>query len=276
MTNAIESNSSNDAGQVTGLVASPRTEILGIQLDRIDLNQVMERIVTACETRKPLRIVTVNLNFITLARQVPSFGEVINTADLATVDGRILLWASRLHNEPAAEQITGHDLFRECIAMAASRGYGVFLLGAAPGVAEGLARQLAREHPGLRITGTHHGSFSADGQAERPQELAAQIREFRPEFLFVALGAPKQCTWLARNLVELAVPVGVGVGCVFDVVSGNLPRAPQWMQVAGLESVYQLVQAPTRYARRYLVDDPPTLARITWATLRKRLGLARD
>jgi N-acetylglucosaminyldiphosphoundecaprenol N-acetyl-beta-D-mannosaminyltransferase len=181
------------------------------------------------------------------------------------------LWITRIQREPVTEQITGHDLFRECVALAAARKYGIFLLGGAPGVAHKVADQLVRDHPGLRVVGTHHGNFSPDGLAERQDELIAQIREFHPEFLFVALGAPKQDYWIAHHLEELQVPVAVGVGYVFDVVCGRIPRAPKWMQVTGLESVFQLFLAPGRYARRYLLDDPPTLAIICWDILRKRL-----
>jgi polysaccharide deacetylase family protein (PEP-CTERM system associated) len=254
-----------------GRAASPpRTELLGIEFDRVGLDGAMARVAGACESRKPLQIVTVNLNFLTLVDEHPSFGEVINNAGLSVVDGRILLWATHLQGEPTPEQITGHDLFRECIQLASERNYGIFLLGGAPGVALDVAAKLVREHPGLRVTGTDGGRFAADGTAERQEELAAQIREFRPEILFVALGAPKQDTWIAAHQAELGVPVAVGVGCVFDVVSGRIPRAPHWMQVAGLESVFQLALAPGRYARRYLVNDPPTLARLSWDVLKKR------
>ncbi len=256
---------------MTTRLSHARTKILGIQLDCIDLRQVVKRISDTCETRKPLQIVTVNLNFITLARRYPLYGEVINNAGLSVVDGRILLWVTRLQREPVNEQITGHDLFRECVVLAAERNYGIFLLGGAPGVARDVADQLKKEYPGLRVTGTHHGMFTTDGQTEKQGDLIAQIHDFRPEFLFVALGAPKQDNWIARHLEELQVPVAVGVGCVFDVVSGRIPRAPRWMQVAGLESVFQLFLEPGRYARRYLLDDPPTLARICWDIIRKRL-----
>jgi N-acetylglucosaminyldiphosphoundecaprenol N-acetyl-beta-D-mannosaminyltransferase len=230
----------------------------------------MERIEQACSTRQPLRIATVNVGFLTLARRNPRFASILATTGLSVVDGRLLQWLTWLAGRPAPEQITGHDLFRCAIKLAHSRNYSLFLLGGQPGVASELAQQLRSRHAGLRVEGTHHGLFSLDGHAEDETALLAQIRIARPDMLFVALGAPKQDLWLANHLESLNVPVGIGVGCVFDVETGRIPRAPRWAQAAGLESVFQLIVAPRRYLKRYLIDDIPTLVRGFVSALRVR------
>ena len=248
-----------------------RVRILDTWLDRVDLREAMARIGEACETKTPLQIVTVNLNFLTIGRRIPAFGEALNSAGLSVVDGRILQWATWLLGEPAPEQITGHDLFRESIKLAAERDYGIFLLGGAPGVASSVAEKLESEHPGLRARGTSHGRFAADGHAERQDELEEQILEFKPDLLFVALGAPKQDLWIANHCAKLNVPVAVGVGCVLDVAAGTMRRVPEWVQKCGLESPVQMLFSPRRYTKRYLIDDPPTLLRMAWYILRRRL-----
>jgi N-acetylglucosaminyldiphosphoundecaprenol N-acetyl-beta-D-mannosaminyltransferase len=252
------------AGLERAAPADPRPQltIQGVAIDRLELTAVMQRIEAACEARRPLQIVTVNVNFLTIARRKPFFREVLNGAGLSVADGRILLWVSRLFGRPFPEQITGHDLMRECLALGRARGYRMFLLGGMPGVAEQLAARLEREHPGLRVEGTDGGRFSATGDTDQQAELGARIRAFAPHLLFVALGAPKQDAWIAKHLEEVGGAVAVGVGGVFDTLTGTLPRAPRWMQVCGLESLYQLLIDPRRYARRYLLDDPPTLLRI--------------
>ena len=251
-----------------------QTRLLGVRLDLLGLQETMARIGEACEGRRaPIQIVTVNLNFLTLARKSTALRAVINGAGLVTVDGRILLWLTRLLGRPAPEQITGHDLFRDGIALAAQHNYRVFLLGAGPGVAAEVARRLQHDFPGLQVMGTDHGAFDAEGRAERPEALIAQIRDFAPHMLFVSLGCPKQELWIAANLPTLSVPMAVGVGCVLDVAGGKMRRAPRWMQLAGLESLFQLLTAPRRYARRYLRDDPPTLVRALGEILARRLGL---
>lgn len=253
----------------------PQTDVLGLRVDRIGLAGTLERIADACTTGEALQIVTVNLNFVTIARRDPAFLRAVNSAGLAVADGRILLWITQALGEPVPEQVTGHDLVRECIPVARQCGWKVFLLGGPPGVAEEVAQGLRCKHPGLQIDATDGGRFAADGQAEQPAELVARIRKFAPQLLFVALGAPKQDLWIARHLAELGVPVAVGVGGVFDTLSGRLPRAPRWMQVAGLESLFQLLIEPRRYARRYLLDDPPTLLRAAWSVFTRR-ALRRD
>ena len=246
-------------------------EIDGLRLDAIGLHEVLARVERACDTRSPLHVVTVNVGHLSLARGDDALRRAINAAGLAIVDGRLLLWLARLRGTPSPEQVTGHDLVREGLALAARRGWRVFLLGGAPGVAASLARTLERERPGLRAEGAEGGRFTDDGRCDGDAEILARIRAFAPHLLFVALGAPKQELWLARNLQASGALVGAGVGGVFDTLAGTLGRAPRWMQVAGLESPYQLAVAPRRFARRYLLRDPPTLLRVAAAVTASRL-----
>jgi len=174
-------------------------------------------------------------------------------------DGRIVCWLAALAGEPVVEQITGHDLVRVGLELARERGLRVVLLGGAPGVAEGLATSLRFRHPGLQVSGLEGGRFSLTGETDRHAEVIAHVQAVAPHLLLVALGAPKAEVWLSRHLVDSGAVVGIGVGGVFDTLMGRLPRAPRWMQVAGLESLFQLFVAPRRYARRYLLEDPPTL-----------------
>jgi N-acetylglucosaminyldiphosphoundecaprenol N-acetyl-beta-D-mannosaminyltransferase len=253
--------------------ARSRVRVGDVEVDRAGLAEVMALIEHACASRSPLHVVTANIGFVTLARRHPAFREAVGTAGCVVADGRLLLWVTRLLGEPAPEQITGHDLVREGIALAHARSLRILLLGGMPGVAAELAQRLRDKHPGLRVTSEQAGRFSADGIGEDDEALAQRIRAQAPDLMFVALGAPKQELWIARHLRSTGVSVAIGVGGVLDTLTGRLPRAPRWMQVAGLESVFQLAIAPRRYARRYLLDDPPTLARVAWEALRRRLRL---
>lgn len=247
-----------------------RPRLQGVPLDPLLLPEALDRITTAIDRDTHLRIATVNLNFLSLARGDHDFRATLQTADLAVIDGRILLWLSRLAGFSAPAQITGHDLVRECAALAARRELPVLLLGGAPGVAATAAQRLATLHPGIRATGICGGMFDGAGTSADPKALTAQIEALKPRFIFVGLGAPKQERWLAASLRDLPPAVGIGVGGVLDTLAGRLPRAPRWMQRAGLESAFQLAIHPRRYARRYLRDDPPTLARTLVEALRRR------
>ncbi|WP_280155155.1 WecB/TagA/CpsF family glycosyltransferase [Piscinibacter sp. XHJ-5] len=264
-----------DAVRGDAPAAPRRVQIGDVLIDAVHLDELMAAVQQACRARTPLQIVTVNIDFIRLAQRSRAFRRVIHEAAWVVPDGRLVLWVSRLLGEPLPEQITGHDLVRESIRLARAHGHRMFLLGGMPGVAADVARRLERENPGLCVQGDDGGSFSADGDNEDNAALVQRIREFEADLLFVALGAPKQELWLARNLHATGVSVAVGVGGVFDTLSGRLPRAPRWMQVAGLESLFQLLIAPRRYARRYVLEDPPTLARVAWLALVTRVTRKR-
>jgi len=259
-------------GASSGSAHAPRRICLGgIGVDAVELHEAMARIEHACSAKASMQVVTLNIDFITLARRMPAFRRVIEDAALVVADGRLLLWVSHLLGQPLPQQITGHDLMRECTALARARGLRMFLLGGLPGIAPALARRLEADHPGLRAEGEDGGSFTSDGDSEDNGALVARIRAFAPDLLFVALGAPKQEMWIARNLKATGASVAIGLGGVFDTLSGRLPRAPRWMQVSGMESLFQLAIAPRRYARRYLIDDPPTLASVAWRALVERI-----
>ena len=239
-----------------------RVRLLGVDHDCLDVAQLLLRADFATPSRRPMHVVTSNMNFLTLARKDVTFARVLGKADIVTLDGRPLLWAARALGHANCQQITGHDLFVAGAKLAAENKWGVFLLGSGPGVAMQAAAQMEKDFPGLRAMGTDHGHFDQDGRTDNELQLIKQIRTFRPHFMFVALGAPKQEFWIARNLHQLGVPICVGIGCVLDVYTGNLSRAPRFMQRAGLESLFQLVVAPRRWGHRYLLDDPPTACRL--------------
>lgn len=247
------------------------TRILGVRLDPLDRAAVFERVLRSLEEAMPLRIATINLDFIRLAGREPRLAQALEGADLALCDGKILQWVGRLGGSAPPAQITGHDLVEVCCALAAETGKRVLLLGAAPRVAFHAAQDLAARHPGLVVAGEHGGRFGADGEPEDPVRLENRIRAFAPTFVFLALGCPKQELWLARNAARLGIRVGIGVGSVLDVLAGRLPRAPRWMRSAALESLFQLLAAPRRYFVRYVLCDPPVLGAALVEALQRRL-----
>jgi N-acetylglucosaminyldiphosphoundecaprenol N-acetyl-beta-D-mannosaminyltransferase len=160
--------------------------------------------------------------------------------------------------------VSGIDLVERICARASEKSYSVYLLGAMPGVAEEAARVLASRCAGLKIAGTQHGYFS---EAEEP-EVVRRIAEAKPDIIFVALGAPRQEKWIRRHMAEIQAPVAIGVGGSFDVLAGRVPRAPQWMQRAGLEWLYRLLREPTRLPRMWAL--PRLMWMTLWEALRRR------
>jgi N-acetylglucosaminyldiphosphoundecaprenol N-acetyl-beta-D-mannosaminyltransferase len=241
--------------------ARPRVPLGWVWIDQVDLPSAVERIRRFLLSGTPHQIVTVNLDFLSIAKRQPGFCEVINGADLAVADGMPLVWASRLQGQPLPERVTGVDLVEASCRLAVELNRSVFLLGAAPGVAAGAARTLQERFPSLRLAGLYSPPFGPLS-AEEDERIVAMIRDAAPDLLFVALGAPRQDLWIHQHLHRLNVPVAMGVGCVFDLLAGVVNRAPSWMQAAGLEWAYRLGQEPRRLWRRYLLNDLPTLARL--------------
>ncbi len=240
----------------TARLTRDRVELLGTCVDRVPLSTLPAWIEDFVESRTPHQIVTANLDFVATARKRPDFARVIAEADLVVCDGKPLQWAASIQGSPIPARVTGMDLVIQTAKLSVERGYRIFLLGAAPGVAEQAAMKLDAMFPGVRIVGVYappEGEFSDTENAH----MVSMVREARPDALFVALGAPKQDIWIAAHRDELGVPLCAGIGGVFNFLSGRTRRAPLWMQRAGLEWAFRLLQEPSRLWRRYLVNDLP-------------------
>ena len=247
----------------------PLVELLGVKLNPLRHVEALDRIEEFVEERVPRQVVTVNLDFLRIASSSGEFKATLNAADLALADGMPLVWASSVAGARLPERVAGVDLVNAICERGDREGWSVFLLGAAPGVAEAAGEEMVRRHPNLRIAGTYsppHGAWDEDEE----RYVCEQIRFARPDVLLVALGAPKQDVWIRDNLQELGVPVSIGVGCTFDVLSGGTRRAPRWMRRTGLEWFYRLSSEPGRLWKRYLLDLP-AFARLLLSAARARL-----
>jgi len=241
--------------------ATRRISILGVAVDDLTEAEALGRIAGFVASGEAHHVVTVNPEFVMEARRNPVFHAVLAAADLATPDGFGLLLVAKLRGQPFRGRVTGIELVDLVAAAGARHGWSLFLLGAAPGVAERAAAALQRRHPGLRIAGCYAGSPRPEDEAR----IRARIAAARPEVLLVAYGHPAQDLWIARNQPLLRVPVAIGVGGVFDYLADKTPRAPAWMRRIGLEWPYRLIRQPQRW-RRILTAVPLFL----WVALRER------
>jgi N-acetylglucosaminyldiphosphoundecaprenol N-acetyl-beta-D-mannosaminyltransferase len=192
-------------------------------------------------------VATVNPEFIMTARREPDFARVLESADLCLADGTGVVWAARRQGCAMTGPVTGTDLIPPLAELCATRGFRLFLLGAAPGVAGDLAASLRTRHPQLEVA-AHPGSPDASSD----EETLTLIRAHRTQVLLVAFGAPRQELWADRLKDRLGVAVAIGVGGAFDYLTGRVPRAPVWMRRAGLEWLFRLLHQPWR-ARRMAV-----------------------
>ena len=241
-----------------------RVSLRGVRLDQVSLRGAAETLEAFLGNSTCRQVVTVNLDFLTMAERNSKFREIINEADLAVADGMPLVWASKLTPDPLAERVTGVELVAESCKLAAETGRSVFLLGGGPGVAERAAQTLKLRYPGIEIAGTYSPPI---GPLTPPEErrILNEIDRVQPGFVFVALGAPRQDVWIRAHRHHLSASVAMGVGCTLDLLAGKVTRAPRWMQQSGLEWAYRLGHEPQRLWRRYLVNDMPTFGRLVWS-----------
>jgi len=223
-----------------------KVNLLGVSIDALSLEETVRRIEEYIRTGQPHRVMTVNPEFLYNAQINGELCDLANRADLVTPDGVGIVWACRVAGNPVPERVTGIDLMFRLVELAAVEGWSIFLLGAAPGVAEEAAAKLSLDYPGLRVAGVHHGYFKDNEDAK----VTGIVREACPDLLFVALGAPKQEWWIDRNLEETGAAVAVGVGGSFDVAAGKVRRAPRWVRRLHLEWLFRLVKEPSRWRRQ--------------------------
>lgn len=209
----------------------------------------MEEAIGICEAMTgrdaPHLIATANAEMLMIARKNETLRHVLNSCDLVVPDGAGILWAGEQLGTPFPERVAGADLAEKLLLLSPKKGWPVYFLGGASGVAEKAARRFGEAHGDLILAGVHDGYFDK----EEEQRIIRDIREHGTKLLFVGMGVPKQETWLYEHKDELGPVVAMGVGGVFDIMAGNLKRAPLWMQKNRLEWAYRLFLQPSRIGR---------------------------
>jgi N-acetylglucosaminyldiphosphoundecaprenol N-acetyl-beta-D-mannosaminyltransferase len=230
----------------------PSVYVLGVRVDRVTQQQVLDRIEQLIDgyhaSQQQIscqQLITVNPEFVMAAQHDSFFRQCINEAALVIPDGIGVVWAARYLGKPTPERVTGVDTLVELAKRSAIKGYRLYLLGAAPGVAEAAGKCLQALAPGLQIAGSYAGSPAI---AEE-NEIIERIRVAQADILCVAYGAPAQDVWIRRNLGRLPVATAMGVGGSFDFLTGRQQRAPKMMQKLGLEWLYRLYREPWRWRR---------------------------
>ena len=221
-----------------------QARVLGVRVDCLDMQGTLDRIEELVDAGGRHLVATVNPEFIMRARRDPEFARVLESADLCLPDGTGVVWAARRQGCSMSGPVTGTDLIPPLAALCASRGFRMFLVGAAPGVAAELALLLQAAHPQLEVA-----AYPGSPDPSSDDETLALVRAHRTQVLLVAFGAPKQELWTTRVKDRLDAVVGIGVGGAFDYLTGRVPRAPKWMRGAGLEWLYRLILQPWRVRR---------------------------
>ncbi len=221
-------------------------------------------------------IVVANTHVLMESRVNPTLKQAIDQANLVIPDGMPLVLTGRLRGFPNTQRADGPTLLVKALADSSKNGWKHFFFGSTPGVLAGMQDKINKTCPGVQVAGMFSPPFHSLTEQE-DEAIIQKINASEPDILWVGLGCPKQEIWMFEHCTKVNVPLMVGVGMAFDILAGNKPRAPRWMQVGGLEWLFRLLKEPKRLWKRYLKYNTQFLILVTieqigywWGKIRQR------
>lgn len=224
---------------------SKKTHVLGVPFDAVTMEQAVAKAKKMLAEEGQHFICTPNPEIVMEAQKDKELMDILHEADMVIPDGIGVVWASKYSEIRLKERVAGYDLTQNLMAELAATGETFYFFGGAPGVASTAARMMMKKYPGLKVVGVHNGYF--DEKEEK--KIIQDIKTKSPSILLVGLGAPKQEKWIYDNIRLVGAKVAIGVGGSFDVMAGNVKRAPKIFQKLGLEWFHRLITQPTRWRR---------------------------
>ncbi|MBS4960094.1 MAG: WecB/TagA/CpsF family glycosyltransferase [Clostridiales bacterium] len=221
------------------------THVLQVPFDVVTMDEAIEKAYGFFDEIGQHIICTPNPEIVMEAQEDRELMEILKAADLVIPDGIGVVWASKYSEKKLTERVPGYDLTQRLFQKMKDDGKKVYLFGGAPQVAQAAAKKMMNKYPGLQIVGTHNGYFNE----KEEKMIICDIKKKAPDLLLVGLGAPKQEKWIYDNMRFTGAKVCIGVGGSFDVMAGNVKRAPKFFRRFGLEWFYRLVSQPSRWRR---------------------------
>jgi N-acetylglucosaminyldiphosphoundecaprenol N-acetyl-beta-D-mannosaminyltransferase len=247
-----------------------RTNVLGVGISLINMRMAVDRLDQWIAERDHQYVCVCSVHGVMQCQRDERLRRIINAAGMATPDGMPLVWLSRLSGYRHVSRVYGPDLLLAEMAASLKVGHRHFFYGGRDGVADRLADRMRQRFPGVSIVGTLTPPLGSVDELCNAQTASA-VNAARPDIVWVGISTPKQEHWMACMRPLLEAPVLIGVGAAFDFHTGTIPQAPPWMQRAGVEWLFRLIQEPERLWKRYLVENPPFL----WKIARQKLRLKR-
>ncbi len=240
----------------------PKCQILGVQIAAINMEQVLHIVKKQYEKWSGSYICVSNVHTTVMSYEDPEYGRIQNQAVLALPDGKPLSVLCKKRGFQKTERVTGPDFMLEMLRISKMEGYRHYFYGSTRETLEAMSKRLRTEFPDVIVAGMYAPPFRQLTE-EEDKKVIDKINKANPDFIWVGLGAPKQEVWMAEHKGKVK-GLMVGVGAAFDYFSGNIRRAPKWMQKCSLEWLYRLLQDPVRLFKRYL----KTNFKFVWLVLR--------
>ena len=228
-----------------------RTSVMGAPVDPWTMAQTVEATDALIKDRRFAHLIGVNADKLLQMRDDPEMDACVRRCEVVNADGASMVMAARKLGVDLPGRVAGIDLMQELCALAEREGHRVYLLGAKAEVVAKTAKVLTERYPSMTIAGYRDGYF----KDEEFDAVVAEVEATCPDIVFVGITSPRKERLIERFRELGAKGAFVGVGGSFDVVSGNIPRAPMWMQRANLEWLFRMMQEPKRLVKRYVVGN---------------------
>lgn len=240
-----------------------RIRLLNTCVDNISMKETTDAIEEMIKANKKSYVVAINVDVIIKIEKDTLLKKIMDESDLVLVDGKPLIWISKLYKRPIKAKISGSDLVPRLCEIASKKGYTMFILGGAEGIADRAKKRLEKRNPGIKIVGTYAPPFGFEKNQKELDRINKRISETHPDILITCFGCPKQEKFIYQNIEHYDAKVSICAGATVDFLAGNIKRAPQWMSNHGLEWLYRFLQEPKRMFKRYFVDDMKILG-LVW------------
>lgn len=240
------------------------------KIENITFDKALEYIMDNAQKEGSKKfVVTINTELAMLARKDSEYEKVLNSADLAVVDGIGVVWAGKMFGKRFEERVHGVDLVDRLAGEVSKKPITIGFLGGKGNVAQITAECLVKKYPGLKVAFAVEEWSDLEADKEIVNRKSSIVNhKLSADILFVAFGSPKQEFWISENLSKVDVKIAIGVGGAFDFISGKVRRAPVWMRKIGLEWLFRLIIQPWRIKRQF------ALVKFVFVVLKEKLGLA--
>lgn len=229
--------------------------LLNTYINNVDMNETIHAIDKMIESGEKHYIVAINVDVVMKIEEDSYLKRITDNADMVLVDGKPLVWISKWYKNPVKAKISGSDLVPILCKRASKKGYSIFIIGGADGIAEKAKANLEKQYPKINVVGTYAPPFRFEKDEHELDRINKMISNVHPDILIVCFGCPKQEKWIYENYSKYDAKVSICAGATVDFLAGNVNRAPKWMSDHGFEWFYRFIQEPKRLFKRYFVDD---------------------
>lgn len=232
-----------------------KQKLLNTYVNNVSMDEAIGGIEQLIHNQQKSYVVAINVDVVIKMEQDAYLNKITNEADMVLVDGKPLVWVSKLHHRPVKAKISGSDLVPRLCEVSAEKGYKLFILGGKEGIALKAKENLEKKLPGIKIVGTYAPPFGFEKDQKELEKIRNMISEVHPDILITCFGCPKQEKFIYENYKFYDAYVSVCAGATVDFLAGNVKRAPRWISEIGLEWFYRFLQEPKRMFKRYFIDD---------------------